>query len=325
MDLSKNVSRGCPMSMSKSWMSKIWKSRLISTSSWCNVTLCTIPNPCLISFGVLRVLAVGVRGCVPKQEDAKECDIMLAPTVGLYKTSTQFLWSLQRMVEDGARIWITSEESSPSSTHSELRIAVNSLMDSLRKVSSRGSLGVTGIGGRAWHWYFEVFPKSSNNSSSKDGRSMDSSISGFGSGEGLSKVLAGSADAEETSSFYPLVTGSWALPVVGKQRERWDTMWNRSVHTLLPNSPFTFPTFWVYHCFAFLLRENENNFHRKLSSDMPAMVRHAQSCSNSRTWLYGLLYSKPKRLGPEPWLYSQGRAYTRKLWLASRIGSPFGA
>lgn len=125
---------------------------------------------------------------------------------------------------------------------------------------------------------------------------------GSGSGKGLSKVVAGSADAEETSSFYPLVTGSWALPVVGKQRERWDTMWNRSVHTLLPNSPFTFPTFWVYHCFAFLLRENENNFHRKLSSDMPAMVRHAQSCSNSRTWLYGLLYSKPKRLGPEPWL-----------------------
>ena len=46
-------------------------------------------------------------------------------------------------------------------------------------------------------------------------------------------------------------------------------------------SPFTFPTLWVYQCFAFSSREKGNNFHRRVSCDMPKMVRHAQSCSNS--------------------------------------------
>jgi hypothetical protein len=47
-------------------------------------------------------------------------------------------------------------------------------------------------------------------------------------------------------------------------------------------SPFTFPTLWAYHCFALSSREKGNNYHRRVSCDMPKMVRHAQSRSNSR-------------------------------------------
>jgi hypothetical protein len=51
------------------------------------------------------------------------------------------------MVEDGTRIWISSDECSTSFDHSLLIIVVNSLMDSLRNSSSKGSKGVTGTGG----------------------------------------------------------------------------------------------------------------------------------------------------------------------------------
>jgi hypothetical protein len=47
-------------------------------------------------------------------------------------------------------------------------------------------------------------------------------------------------------------------------------------------SLFTFPTLWSYHCLVLSCREKGNNFQRKVSCDMPEMVRQAQSCSNSR-------------------------------------------
>jgi hypothetical protein len=74
------------------------------------------------------------------------------------------------MVEDGVRIRISSEELSPSCDHLVLIIVVNSLMDFLRSSGLRGSGGVIGIGGLFWQPYFEVFLKSSKNSSSKYGR-----------------------------------------------------------------------------------------------------------------------------------------------------------
>ena len=41
------------------------------------------------------------------------------------------------------------------------------------------------------------------------------------------------------------------------------------------------PTVRLYHCLALPVKENGNNFHLKVLSDMPAIRRHAQVCSNS--------------------------------------------
>jgi hypothetical protein len=81
-------------------------------------------------------------------------------------------------------------------------IDVNSLMDSLRVVGSRGSSGVTGIGGLLLQEYLEVFPYSSRSSSSKAGSSVhwEASSGVSGSGEGLSIGMTDSATVEETSS-----------------------------------------------------------------------------------------------------------------------------
>ena len=61
---------------------------------------------------------------------------------------------------------------------------------------------MTGIGGLFWH----VFPKSLKKSSLKYERSKDwkPSSGSFGSGEGLSRDVMGSALAEETSSWLSL-------------------------------------------------------------------------------------------------------------------------
>ena len=99
-------------------------------------------------------------------------------------------------------IGVSSYESSTSSTHSLLMMDINSLINFLRKRSSKGSKGVIGTGGLFWHEYFKVFLKSLKNSSSKYGRSesWEPSSRSSSSGEGLSKGLMDSASAEETSS-----------------------------------------------------------------------------------------------------------------------------
>ena len=76
-------------------------------------------------------------------------------------------------------------------------------MDSLSDSLSKGSEGVTGTGGLFWHAYFEVFPKSLKNSSSKYEKSegWKPSFGSFGLGEGLSMDGVGSALAEDTSSW----------------------------------------------------------------------------------------------------------------------------
>ena len=107
------------------------------------------------------------------------------------------------MVKEGVLIWISSEESFASSPYSLLTMAINSLIDSLRNSLSSGSRGVTGTGGLFWYEYFEVFPKSSWNSSSKYGNSegWKPSFGVSSSGEGLWMGIMGSALAEETSSW----------------------------------------------------------------------------------------------------------------------------
>jgi hypothetical protein len=42
----------------------------------------------------------------------------------------------------------------------------------------------------------------------------------------------------------------------------------------LPQSPFTFPPLWVYHCSVLSVIEKGNNFHLKVSYVMPGLTRH---------------------------------------------------
>ena len=41
------------------------------------------------------------------------------------------------------------------------------------------------------------------------------------------------------------------------------------------------PTVWLYQCLALPIKENRNNYHLIVLSDMPAICKHAQVCSNS--------------------------------------------
>ena len=46
-------------------------------------------------------------------------------------------------------------------------------------------------------------------------------------------------------------------------------------------TPCLLPMVRLYQRLAFPIKEKEKSFHRKVSSDMPAMHKHAQVCSNS--------------------------------------------
>ena len=52
-------------------------------------------------------------------------------------------------------------------------------------------------------------------------------------------------------------------------------------------SPCILPTFSLYQCLALPVKENGNNFHLTVLSDMPAIRKHAQVCSNSCRCEYG--------------------------------------
>ena len=84
----KSFSRECLIKMSKSVMSKTWKSRVILTLLWCRVMLCRIPSHFRLDYGaILKDLTVGARGSLPRQVSAKDFDMRFAPTVVLYNTS----------------------------------------------------------------------------------------------------------------------------------------------------------------------------------------------------------------------------------------------
>jgi len=51
-------------------------------------------------------------------------------------------------------------------------------------------------------------------------------------------------------------------------------------------SPSILPMVCLYHRLALPVKENGNNFHLKVSSDMPAICNHAQVCSNSHRCEY---------------------------------------
>jgi hypothetical protein len=63
----------------------------------------------------------------------------------------------------------------------------------------------------------------------------------------------------------------------------------------VPQSPCLLPMVCLYQRLALPFKEKEKSFHHKVSSDMPAMRRHAQVCSNSFRWEYGFSSSLPKK------------------------------
>jgi hypothetical protein len=51
--------------------------------------------------------------------------------------------------------------------------------------------------------------------------------------------------------------------------------------------PSTLRTLRLYHCFALPINENGKSIHFNVSCDIPSIVMHEQSCSNSLKWVYG--------------------------------------
>jgi hypothetical protein len=60
-------------------------------------------------------------------------------------------------------------------------------------------------------------------------------------------------------------------------------------------SPCIVPTVLLYHRLALPVKENRNNFHLKVLSNMPAICNHAQVCSNSRRGAYGFSSPFPEK------------------------------
>ena len=90
---------------------------------------------------------------------------------------------------------------------------------------------------------------------------------------------------ENLSLATPMVSFSfcWKLSISCHRAAIQDIWKNARQNMFLSSSqsPFTFPTLWVYHCFALSSSVKGNNIHRSVSYDMPEMVKQAQSCSNS--------------------------------------------
>ena len=102
---------------------------------------------------------------------------------------------------------------------------------------------------------------------------------------GIDKSRPECVKIENLSQAAPMVSFSfcWKLRI-SCCREAIRDIGKNARHNMFLNSSqllATFPTLWVYHCFALSSSEKGNNFHLSVSCDMPKMVRQAQSCSNS--------------------------------------------
>ena len=73
-------------------------------------------------------------------------------------------------------------------------------------------------------------------------------------------------------------------------------------------SPCILPIVRLYHCLALPVKENGNNFHLKVLSDMPAIRKHAQVHSNSRRCM-DFCCLLPRRIDPESILLNSGAAH----------------
>jgi hypothetical protein len=67
--------------------------------------------------GLLKSLLVGTSGMSPKRFFTRNSDMMLFPTVGLYRASTSVPLNEQGMSMEGERIQIASEERFTSINH----------------------------------------------------------------------------------------------------------------------------------------------------------------------------------------------------------------
>ena len=82
-------------------------------------TSLTIPQHSKMSpEGLLKSLLVGIRDMLPKRFFARNSDIMLVPTMGLYRASRTVTLNEQGMVVEGERIRIALEERFTSIKHS---------------------------------------------------------------------------------------------------------------------------------------------------------------------------------------------------------------
>jgi len=105
---------------------------------------------------------------------------------------------------------------------------------------------------------------------------------------GIDKSRLDIVRIEKWSQAAPMVsfTFCWKL-MISYHRAAIRDIGKNARHNLFlssSQSPASFPTLWAYHCFALSSSEKGNNFHRRVSCDMPEMVRQAQSCSNSHRW-----------------------------------------
>ena len=55
------------------------------------------------------------------------------------------------------------------------------------------------------------------------------------------------------------------------------------------------PMVRLYHCLALPFKENINNYHLKVLSDMPAIHKHAQVYANSHRCEYEFLLPSPEK------------------------------
>jgi hypothetical protein len=72
-------------------------------------------------------------------------------------------------------------------------------------------------------------------------------------------------------------------------------------------SPCLLPVVCLYQRLALPFKEKEKSFHHKVSSQMPAIRKHVQVCSNSFRWGYGFSSSSPKKDWSRTMLIKHGR------------------
>ena len=78
-------------------------------------------------------------------------------------------------------------------------------------------------------------------------------------------------------------------------------------------SPCILPTVRLYHYLALPVKENGNNFHLKVLSNMPAIRKHAQSAQTLIGVSMGFHCLLPRRIYPESVLLNTGTTHNQVL------------
>jgi hypothetical protein len=83
--------------------------------------------------------------------------------------------------------------------------------------------------------------------------------------------------------------------------------------------PCILPTVSLYHCLAIPIKENRKRFHLKVLSDMPAIRKHAQVCSNSCRCEYEFASSSSEKDYSRIMFIKHGRSHSQMLGYALKI------